>query len=188
MNGQVLNTLQVAGGTFKNGLLQQNALSDATVDKYTNTFGTLAGVQTLTKGVIVPDDLINLLYCLHEKYEANAQFLLSRDATKSLYIAKNGQGSYLLSVGGPQDGWAPRMMGIPFRTGDFMPTVANAGTTPVAVIADFKQAMIITDASDVRWLVDPYTDKRLIQYTGRRMTGSAIVNYNAIRALYVKQS
>lgn len=183
MNGVTPNS-RSTGGTFKNGLLQQTKLVTG-VDRFTNTFGSLAGVETTDDVAVGPDDLIALYFSLHGRY-TNVQIMTSRDVLRTVITKKDDQGRYLLDVGGAQDGWAARIMGVPLVVSDFMPSVADAGDKPVAIIGDFRQAVTIVDASPMRWLVDPYTDKRLIQYTGRYMTSSAVTNYNALRALYVK--
>ena len=94
----------------------------------------------------------------------------------------------MLEVGNPQEGFKPSIMGTEIVIDDFMPTVANAGATPVAVIADFNEAITIADASDIAWTVDPYTNKAFVQYLARFRSSSSIVNYGAVRGIYVKQS
>lgn len=183
MRGVVQNG-RSAGGTIKNGLLSQVKLVDG-VDRFTNEVGKLAGVETKGAEVNI-DDIINLLFSIHGRYEANTSVLTSRELVKEIITKKDGNGRYLLEIGNVQDGFAARIMGKGLIVGDFFPALDNAGDVPVAIAGDFRAGVTIVDASPVRWLVDPYTDKRMLQYTGRRMTSSALVNFNALRALYIK--
>lgn len=176
---------KASGGTIKNGLLSQTKLVVG-VDQFTNTVGSLAGVETADALSVTADDVLNLLFSLHGRYEANTSILTSREVLKQIITKKDANGRYLLEVGNVQDGFAARVLGKGITIGDFFPTIAGAGNTPIMVAGDFRQGVTIVDASPVRWLVDPYTDKRMLQYTGRRMLSSAVVNYNALRALYVK--
>ena len=176
---------KASGGTIKNGLLSQTKLVVG-VDQFTNTVGSLAGVETADALTVTADDVLNLLFSLHGRYEANTSILTSREVLKQIITKKDANGRYLLEVGNVQDGFAARVMNKGITIGDFFPGIAGAGNTPIMVAGDFRQGVTIVDASPVRWLIDPYTDKRMLQYTGRRMTSSAVVNYNALRALYVK--
>ncbi len=176
---------KASGGTIKNGLLSQTKLVVG-VDQFTNVVGSLAGVETADALKVTADDIINLLFSLHGRYDANTSILTSREVLKQVITQKDTNGRYLLEVGNAQDGFAARILGKGITIGDFFPGIAGAANAPVMVAGDFRQGVTIVDASPVRWLIDPYTDKRMLQYTGRRMTSSAVTNYNALRALYVK--
>lgn len=186
MRGATQHALS-AGGTIRNGLLSQTKLV-AGVTEYTNTVGSMAGVETAAVDAVDIKDIVSALFTLHTKHDANTSILTSREVLKSLFTAVDENGRYILTVGNIQDGFAARVLGKGVTTGDFFPAIADAGNVPVAIMGDFRKAVVIADASPVSWLVDPYTDKRLLQYTGRRLTSSAVVDFNALRALYVKQA
>lgn len=190
LNGTTQNTLgQAINGvtTLNNGLLQQAALHDGTVDQWTNIPGTIAGVETGAADHIHPDDFINALATLHRSYRAKAKILGSNDLITKTVQTKDSQGRYLLSIGNAQEGFKRTLDGVEFVVDDFMPSFAAAGATPLALIGDFS-ALTICDASDIAWTVDPYTDKRFVKYLARFRSSSSLTNYGAIRGLYKKAS
>lgn len=179
-----------SGGTVNNGLLSQTALHTS-VDRFTNTVGSLAGVVQATSGVVIADDILNLIASLHQRYDSNKNILTSRELLQALISQKDSQGRYMLSMGDYKDEVQARIWGVNVVVSDFFaaPSVAGVPATadaPIAVLADFNRACVIADAAPVSFLADPYTDKRFMKHLGRKRLGSGIVNYNAIRALYAK--
>ncbi|KQN09078.1 phage major capsid protein [Sphingomonas sp. Leaf28] len=168
-----------SGGFVNNGLLTQTKLTVG-VDRYTNVIGSMGGIETKAIDADA-DDILELLHTLHGRYTSKA-ILGSRELQKTLLTQKDANGNYILTMGNIQGGAFPQVWGVSFIADDFIGEDANIH----AVLADFRQAVTIVDASDVAWTVDPYTDKRVVKYLGRRRTSSAIKNYNAIRALYKK--
>lgn len=178
LNG-VHQNVKGSGGFVNNGLLKQTKLVVG-VDRYTNVIGSMAGVEAA--GVKAnADDILELIHTLHGRYTSKS-ILGSRELQKDLLTQKDGNGNYILTMGNIQNGGFPQVWGVSFIADDFIGEDANIH----AVLADFRQAVTIVDASDVAWTVDPYTDKRVVKYLGRRRTSSGIKNYNAVRALYKK--
>lgn len=171
----------------KNGLLKQTKLV-AGVDENTNVIGSLAGIETASTTAVDADDLINVLTILHGRYEPNAVVLTSRDLVKRILTAKDEEGRYLLTVGSVQDGFAARIWGTPLRTSDHFTKFADAVNEPIAIVGDFRNSVVIADATGTQFLSDPYTDKRFVKTRGARRTSSSIVNYNGLRGLYKKSA
>lgn len=173
-----------SGGTVNNGLLQQTVLH-TNVDRFTNTVGSMAGVVAGQADDVKADDILKLLSVIHQRYEGNINILTSRELMTILVKQKDSQGRYMLSLGDYANAVAPQIWGKPVVVSDFFADPATAATdTPLAIAGDFQRGMVIADAAPVSFLVDPYTDKRFIKHLGRKRLGSAIVNYNALRALY----
>ncbi len=177
-----------SSGTVNNGLLTQTVLHTS-VDRFTSTIGSMAGIVQGAAGTVTGDDILNLISVLHQRYDGNKNILTSRELLQQLISQKDTQGRYMLSMGDYADKVQPRIWGVDVIVSDNFaaPKVgATAATTdtPLAIIADFNQAYVIADAAPVSFLVDPYTDKRFIKHLGRKRVGSGIVNYNACRALY----
>lgn len=183
LNGTYQNVLGNSG-TVSNGLLQQTKMTIG-VDRYTNTIGSLAGIETALATKISAQDFLLAFGTLHDRYDSASVVMTSRNTVIDLMSEKDGQGNYLWSRGDISTGGMSTLWGKRVITSDYFPDFAAADDTPVAVFGDFK-SIAICDATPIAWTIDPYTDKRFMKYLGRRLTSSSIVNYNGLRAIYAK--
>lgn len=174
-----------SGGTNVNGLLAQTRLV-AGVNRTTSTFGSMAGVETITAGVVVADDIMNLMLSLHGRYDVAGSILTGRDVVRSLVTQKDLNNNYILAMGDIQNGAPMRIWGKNLVVSDGFADLGDASTAPLAVFGDFQRSIVIADAAPTTFLADPYTDKRFVKHLGRRRTSSSIVNPNGLRALYNK--
>lgn len=155
------------------------------VDRFTNEETKLAGVVSATADAVTFDDVIKLRQSLHSKYAASGRYLMASETETSLITIKDDNGNYIWSAGDVVNGNPGRLFGHEYLVCDHMPTVANDDLAPLIIFGDFSK-YVIADASDIRWTVDPITNKTLVKYLGRRRTAGSVTDFQAFRALFNK--
>lgn len=192
LTGQIQNPLATAVGgvsTVKNGLLSQTKLV-AGVTERTSVLASLAGVETVneadsTTGTVGFDDFAKVRSLLSGRY-TNARWMFGKDTELALMTVKDLEGRYIWSMGDVTQGQRGTIFGDSYVISDFFPAFATAGNVPVAVYGDFSRGFVIADASPIRWTVDNLTNKVYVKYLARRRTSSSVVDFGALRGLYVK--
>ena len=135
------------------------------------------------KGVISPEDLLNIINALDENYLPNATFLMNRTTLSQIQKLKDNTGRFI---------WQPSMssaapetlFGLPVVCCNDMPK-AITGKLAIA-IADFKQAYKIVDRAHISFMQDPYTHKPFIKFYAVKRVGGDVVDCNAIKLLKVQ--
>ena len=171
------------GGSVKNGLLSQTKLV-AGVNERTSTIGSLAGVETASKTALDFTDFATARSTLSGRY--NGQWMFGKDTELALMTLKDLEGRYIWSMGDVVNGQRGTIFGDSYHISDFFPSFATALNVPVAVYGDFSRGFVIADASPIRWTVDNLTNKVFVKYLARRRTSSSVVDFAALRGLYVQ--
>lgn len=129
---------------------------------------------------IVPDALIDTVYSLNSKYRANASWTMNSTTAGAISKLKDSQGRYLwqqsLIAGMPST-----LLGYPVFFWEQMDDIAT-NKFPVA-FGDFSRGYLLTDRTQLRITVDPYTSAGFVKYYVRRREGGMPLNNNAIRFL-----
>ena len=91
--------------------------------------------MTTPGAAITADEIIDLFYSLKAPYRKNAIWILNDDTIKAIRKLKNGAGDYLWQPA-LKDGDVPTILGRPYFTSQFAPTIA-AGAKVMA-FGDFS--------------------------------------------------
>lgn len=100
-----------------------------------STGGAQVGVTTASATAITADEVIDLFYSLKAPYRKNAIWILNDDTIKAIRKLKNGAGDYLWQPA-LKDGDVPTILGRPYFTSQFAPTI-EAGAKVMA-FGDFS--------------------------------------------------
>lgn len=139
-------------------------------------------VKTMAEGVIVPEDLLNLINSLDEDYLARATFLMHRSTLSSLQKLQDNNGRFIWQAA-LSERYPETLFGVPVVCSSEMPLIAD-GSTPI-MIGDFKSAYKIVDRSGVAVMRDPYTEKPFVKFYAVKRVGGDVVNSNAVKFLEI---
>lgn len=179
--GTTNNTM--AAGNVAMGLCALTMDNSGTT-RFSNDLGKLSGVATAAEDVITFDDIMTLRSLLHSSYLNRATYMMSAAAELQLLKLKNDNNDYILTAGDVTSGIPNTILGNPYVVCDYVPDPV-ADNKPVVVLGDFSK-YVIADASDIRWTVDPISDKTVVKYLGRRRSAAALTDFQAFRALFNK--
>lgn len=128
------------------------------------------------------DDLIDLQESVVEAYQANAVWILSRDAAKAARKLKDNNGQYLL-VPGLREGETDTLLGRRLYRDEFLPVQAAA--TVQAVYGDIEEGVVIRDVAGVyvQRLNELRATKGQVGFLADHRTDVNIVNADAVKAL-----
>lgn len=154
----------------------EGILTNSEVSRYINGHAT----------VLAADALIKMTYDLHEMYEPNASFLMSRATIGLIRSMKDAvTGTFVWQP--PYAASAPStILGYPYYQCADMPAV-DTGTYPI-LFGDFKEAYTIVDKKTITLLRDPYTSKPYIIIYATRRVGGKTVQPAALRKLHMATS
>lgn len=181
LNGTNQNTL-ASGGNVKTGILAGTRLLGA--DRFTNTNGSLAGIETEAADVITFDDVLKLRSTLHGKYLAGATYITDAATELELLLLKDANGRYLITNGDVTGSAGKTIFGNGYVVDDNMAS-AVGGDGARLVLADLSKYVIV-DHSGVRWIANPYSDYTMVEYFAGRRTAGGVSDAQAFRALYNK--
>ncbi len=126
------------------------------------------------------DGLIDLQNSLVEAYQNGAVFGMQRASWGSVRKLKDGDGQYLLGLGGNLQGnQTLQMLGKPIYFMADMPA-ATAGKL-AAVYGNFKQGYMVVDRFGIRTLRDPFTSKPWVIFYTTRRVGGDVVNFQSLK-------
>ncbi|WP_135449003.1 phage major capsid protein [Tabrizicola caldifontis] len=149
----------------------------------TRTAGALQFVETAAAGVIVADDLINLIYKLRAGYRANGVFVMNSTTAAVIHKLKDAEGRFMwadsLAAGQPA-----RLLGYPVAIAEDMPSIAS-GAFPIA-FGDFKAGYTIADRTGVRLIRDEVTRKGFTGFYLSKRVGGIVTDDAAIKLLKIK--
>lgn len=182
LNSTNQNPLSVGGGHIKTGLLTGTKLV-ASVDRFTNTVGSLAGVNVATAGVVTFDDVMTLRSTLHGKFLKKATYVMNAGTELEILKLKDANNRYLITDGDVVNGIPSSMLGNEYVVEDNM---ADSGTTGVKIALVDLSKYFIVDHSDFRWIANPLADYSMVEYFAGRRTAGALTDHQAIRALFNK--
>ena len=92
------------------------------------TGGGTVGVTAASPTAITADELLDLYYSLKAPYRKNAVWILNDTTIKLIRKLKTGDGQYLWQPG-IKDGEVNTILGLPYYTSPFMPSVAAGAKT-----------------------------------------------------------
>lgn len=145
--------------------------------------GTIERIASGGSGVILADNLYNLVYSLKDYYTVGAQFLMKRTTVRDVIKLKDGQNNYLWQMGDIKNGQPSTLMTYAVTRAEDMPTIAT-GALSVA-FGDFKQAYTIVDRLGITLLRDNLTAKPFIKFYNRRRVGGDVVNFEAVKLMVI---
>ena len=102
---------------------------------FNGTGGAQVGVTAASTTAITADEVIDLFYSLRAPYRKNAIWILNDDTIKAIRKLKNGAGDYLWQPA-LKDGDVPTILGRPYFTSQFAPTIASGAK--VIAFGDFS--------------------------------------------------
>lgn len=147
------------------------------------TYGTVEQRSTASSGVIVWNDLLNLMGDLKDKYHANATYLMCRQTFLSEILTNlGGDGQYIVNIF-EKDGVPVSIAGYPVKfDADFPAVTSNA---LAVAFGDFREAYTIVDRVGLSVLRDPYSAKPAVEFYARQRVGGEVVNSEAYKILKV---
>lgn len=131
---------------------------------------------------ITTDGLIRLKYSLVEDLLMRGTWMFNRLTIATIMQLKDGDGQYIWRPG-ITEGQPSTLLGLPLRMSTSMPTVA--ANALAGVLADFREAYQIVDRQGITVQRDPYTKKPFVEFYTRRRVGGDVVNFQAIKLLYI---
>ncbi|OJY60933.1 MAG: hypothetical protein BGP16_00910 [Sphingobium sp. 66-54] len=185
LNSTNQNTLSVAieDVTLKTGLLTGTRLVEG-VNRFTNTIGSVAGVETATADAVTYDDVLKLRSTLHGRYLPKAVYIFDAATELELLTLKDANNRYLITNGDVTNGIPGRIFNNEYIVEDNMAS-AVGGTGARMVLADLSTYYIV-DHSGFRWIANPISDYSVVEYFAGRRTAGGLTDYQAVRALYNK--
>lgn len=143
-----------------------------------------AGVTTASTIAINPDELIDMFYALDEQYEANSNWVMSRDLARMLRKAKYSTGEYVWQSG-LQAGTPNTILERPVKTSDAMEKF-EAGKIPL-LFGDFSFYKIgDREGMFFQRLVEKYSDYGQIGLRAYKRTDGKLLVPEAVLKLTVK--
>lgn len=137
-------------------------------------------INSGASGAFTGDGFIDLQNALKEPFQANAVFLIKRASFGAVRKLKDGDGQYLLGIGGDlTKGQQMTLLGAPVRFADDMP-VAAPNSLSVAY-GDFRAGYTIVDRVGIRVLRDPFTAKPFVKFYTTKRVGGDVTNFEAIK-------
>ncbi|WP_235816316.1 phage major capsid protein [Phaeovulum vinaykumarii] len=159
------------------------AVTPEAADDATRTAGALQFVETAAAGVIVADDLINLVYKLRAGYRANGTFVMNSTTAAVVHKLKDAEGRFMwadsLAAGQPA-----RLLGYPVVIAEDMPSIA-VGAFPIA-FGDFRAGYTIADRTGVRLIRDEVTRKGYTGFYLSKRVGGIVTDDAAIKLMKIK--
>jgi HK97 family phage major capsid protein len=131
---------------------------------------------------ITTDGLIRLKYSLVEDLLMRGTWLFNRLTIATIMQLKDGDSQYIWRPG-ITEGQPSTLLGLPLRMSTSMPTVA--ANALAGALADFREAYQIVDRQGITVQRDPYTKKPFVEFYTRRRVGGDVVNFQAIKLLYI---
>lgn len=142
--------------------------------------GAIALVNSGAATGISADGIIDLIYELPARFEANARFAMNRKTMKAVRKLKDADGRYLwqasLIAGQPST-----LAGYAITEMADMPDLA-ASSKSIA-FGDFKQGYLIVDRIGTRILRDPYSAKPYVSFYVTKRVGGGLLNPEAIKVM-----
>lgn len=142
-------------------------------------------ITTETAGQVKPDDFIELIYSLKDKYARNAVLLVARTAKKVLRKAKDANGQYLwqpaLSAGEPPtfDGYQ-----VISPSAGLDETIASGSR--IAVFGDLRYYWVIERiAMTLQRLTELYAEQNQVGFVLRRRVGGKLMLPEAVKVLKI---
>lgn len=152
-------------------------------------FDKIERVSTAGAGLIVGDDLMDLVYSLKGDYrdaQGGAKWLMQRNTVKAIRKLKDGEGQYLWRPGLEQ-GQPSSLLGYSLFEADDMDAhtsvAANNYNKESIAFGNFKVGYQIVDRIGIRVLRDPYTAKPYIKFYTTKRVGGGVKNFEAIKVL-----
>lgn len=169
-----------------NGVGRPRGLGDyttAATSDDSRAWGSFEHVNTGANGAFHTtkmDVLQDLQGAMKDRYLANAQFVMRREARTALRKMKeaNGEGKYLWEPSN-QVGQPERLNGYPCRVDQYMAALAT-GSLSLA-FGDFSEAYTIVDRMGIRTLRDPFTAKPYVVFYTTKRTGGGALNFEAVK-------
>lgn len=131
---------------------------------------------------ITTDGLIRLKYSLVEDLLMRGTWLFNRLTIMTIMQLKDGDGQYIWRPG-ITEGQPSTLLGLPLRMSTSMPTVASGALA--GALGDWREAYQIVDRQGITVQRDPYTKKPFVEFYTRRRVGGDVVNFQAIKLLYI---
>ncbi|SHM37276.1 phage major capsid protein [Bradyrhizobium lablabi] len=127
------------------------------------------------------DCLRALTWKLRTPYRAGASWLMNSNTISQIDQLKDGQGHYIfrpsMTAGAPSS-----LLGYPVEIDDVaMPDIA-ANACAIA-FGNFKLTYLIIDKIGIKLLIDPFTNKPLVNYYFYRRVGGGMANSEAVKLL-----
>lgn len=167
-----------SGATSPKGILSYSAWSVAG----TYERNAIEQRNSGTSGDFDGDDLIDLQSDLHEDYQSNAKWLMTRKSLGHISKLKDSQGVYLFDRSAfLANGMKPVVLGKEVVIAADMQEIA-ADSLSVAY-GDFTRGYTIVDRLGIRILRDPYSAKPYVTFYMNKRTGGAVTNFEAIKLL-----
>jgi len=127
------------------------------------------------------DDLILLQNDLHEEYQANAVFAMSRTTFAKIITKKGTDGQYLLDRNMLLNNADKMLLGKKVIIMSDMPELATDSLS--IVYGNFAEGYTIVDGLGFRILRDPYTAKPYVIFYTTKFVGGAVTNFEALKIL-----
>jgi HK97 family phage major capsid protein len=149
----------------------------------TRAWGTFEHAATGNSGAFASsnpgDTLIDLSLKLKPQYRANASWFMSRSVAASIRKFKEATTNGYLWQPGLQQGQPDRLLGFPVVYCEALPAV-GADSLSVA-FGDLRAAYTTIRRPGIKLLVDPYTNKPLVNLYAYSRVGGAAVNSEALK-------
>ena len=144
----------------------------------------MVSVNSGDASAIKADGLIDLFHALPTFYAQNATWAMNRTTLGAVRKLKDGQGRYLVDIGGMGNTPVTTLLGRPVLECPDMPDVAG-GAYPI-VFGDFSNYRIF-DRVSLAVLRDPYSvqTKGLVRFHARRRVAGGLSKVEAFRKLKI---
>lgn len=184
------NTAYVSGDGAERprGFLDYKSNAVATADS-SRSWGVLEQVVTGASGGFPtvsgstasdPDALITTISKLKPEYRAGARWVMNRSVEATVRKLKDADGRYFIDFGNLEAGTVGfSLFGFPITTAEDMPDF-SADSYSIA-FGNFRTGFLIIDGPGMRVLRDPYTAKPEVIFYSTKLTGSDIVDTDAIK-------
>jgi HK97 family phage major capsid protein len=168
-----------------NGVGRPRGLTDyttAATSDDSRAWGQFEHINTGANGAFHTTKM-DILHELHgamkDRYLANAQWVMRREARTALRKMKEATSDRYLWEPSNQVGLPERLNGYPVRIDQYMPALATASLS--LAFGDFAEAYTIVDRMGIRTLRDPFTAKPWVVFYTTKRTGGGALNFEAVK-------